>query len=141
MVGAKLNTCYQRCNAGIYLLGYLVCPRALIQVPHAAIASLALRLDSQSHSQSNTYSTLLPRDLLVCLFVLPASLDWLLAGLTSWPGGEMWCQVCASFRCHDIVLDARCLFSKALMITLFDDGKRKTPCLLRDNTQMEYGGQ
>ena len=60
MVGAKLNTCYQRCNAGIYLLGYLVCPRALIQVPHAAIASLALRLDSQSHSQSNTYSTILP---------------------------------------------------------------------------------
>ena len=103
MVGAKLNTCYQRCNAGIYLLGYLVCPRALIQVPHAAIASLALRLDPQSHSQLNTYSTLLPRDLLVCLFVLPASLDWLLAGLTSWPGGEMWCQVCACVRCHDMV--------------------------------------
>jgi len=64
---------------GIYLLGYLVCPRALIQVPHAAIASLALR------------------DLLVCLFVLPASLDWLLAGLTSWPGGEMWCQTAVFF--------------------------------------------
>ena len=28
---------------GVYLLGYLVCPRALFQVPHVAIASLAIR--------------------------------------------------------------------------------------------------
>merc|ERR1711936_669036 len=33
----------------------------------------------------------------VCLFVLPASLDWLLAGLTSWPGGAMWCQTAVFF--------------------------------------------
>ena len=37
----EFNPCV---NAGIYLLGYLVCPRALVQVPHAAIASLAFRL-------------------------------------------------------------------------------------------------
>ena len=56
---------------GVYLLGYLVCPRAMMEVPHTAIASMAVR------------------DLLVCLFLLPASLDWLLAGLTSCPGGRL----------------------------------------------------
>ena len=38
------------------------------------------------------------RDLLVCLFVLPAALDWLVVGgLTSWPGGETWCQTAVFF--------------------------------------------
>jgi len=64
---------------GIYLLGYLVCPRAMLEVPHVAMVSLAIR------------------DLLVCLFVLPAALDWLIVGLTSWPGGQIWCQTAVFF--------------------------------------------
>ena len=46
----------------IYLLGYWICPRAMLEVPHVAIVSLAIR------------------DLLVCLIVIPASMDWLVAG-------------------------------------------------------------
>ena len=56
----------------VYLAGYHVCPRAMLEVPHVAIVSLALR------------------DLLICVLVIPAALDWLIAGLTSWPGGEAW---------------------------------------------------
>ena len=58
----------------IYLAGYWAFPRAMLEVPHVAIVSLALR------------------DLLVCVLVVPAALDWLVAGLTSWPGGEIWCK-------------------------------------------------
>ena len=58
----------------VYLAGYWAFPRAMLEVPHVAIVSLALR------------------DLLVCVLVVPAALDWLVAGLTSWPGGEMWCK-------------------------------------------------
>ena len=58
----------------VYLAGYWAFPRAMLEVPHVAIVSLALR------------------DILVCLLVVPAALDWLVAGLTSWPGGEMWCK-------------------------------------------------
>ena len=46
----------------IYLLGYWVCPRAMMEVPHVAIVSLAIR------------------DLLICLVIIPASMDWLVAG-------------------------------------------------------------
>ena len=56
----------------VYLAGYHACPRAMLEVPHVAIVSLALR------------------DLLICVLVIPAALDWLIAGLTSWPGGEAW---------------------------------------------------
>jgi len=58
----------------VYLAGYHACPRAMLEVPHVAIVSLALR------------------DLLICVLVIPAALDWLIAGLTSWPGGEAWCS-------------------------------------------------
>ena len=58
----------------VYLAGYWAFPRAMLEVPHVAIVSLALR------------------DLLVCVLVVPAALDWLVAGLTSWPGGEIWCK-------------------------------------------------
>jgi len=63
----------------IYLAGYWVCPRAMLEVPHVAIVSLAIR------------------DILICLLVIPASIDWLVAGLTSWPGGEMWCKTAVFF--------------------------------------------
>ena len=46
----------------IYLAGYWVCPRAMLEVPHVAIVSLAIR------------------DILICLLVIPASIDWLVAG-------------------------------------------------------------
>ena len=58
-----------------YLAGYSVCPRAGLAVPHIAMVSLALR------------------DLLVCLLVLPAAIYWLSFGMTSWPGGELWCKL------------------------------------------------
>ena len=41
----------------IYLAGYWVCPRAMLEVPHVAMVSLAIR------------------DILICLFVIPASID------------------------------------------------------------------
>jgi len=71
VAGVVMNT--------VYLLGYWVCPRAMLEVPHVALVSLAVR------------------DLLVCLFVMPAALDWLVAGLTSWPGGAGWCKTAVFF--------------------------------------------
>jgi hypothetical protein len=71
VAGVVMNT--------VYLLGYWVCPRAMLEVPHVALVSLAIR------------------DLLICLFVMPAALDWLVAGLTSWPGGELWCKTAVFF--------------------------------------------
>jgi len=71
LAGVVMNT--------VYLLGYWVCPRAMLEVPHVALVSLAIR------------------DLLVCFFVMPAALDWLVAGLTSWPGGAGWCKTAVFF--------------------------------------------
>ena len=53
---------------------------------------------------------------MVCLFVLPASLDWLLAGLTSWPGGEIWCQVPFSSSCPKM---SNCIQQQNLFISFF----------------------
>jgi len=63
----------------VYLLGYLICPRALIQVPHIAIAGLALR------------------DLMVCLIIIPTAMDWVSVGLSKWNGGEIWCGTAVFF--------------------------------------------
>jgi len=71
LAGLVMNT--------VYLLGYWVCPRAMLEVPHVALVSLAIR------------------DILVCLFVMPAALDWLVAGLTSWSGGAVWCKTAVFF--------------------------------------------
>jgi len=71
LAGLVMNT--------VYLLGYWVCPRAMLEVPHVALVSLAIR------------------DILVCLFVMPAALDWLVAGLTSWSGGAGWCKTAVFF--------------------------------------------
>lgn len=71
LAGIVMNT--------VYLLGYWVCPRAMLEVPHVALVSLAIR------------------DLLVCLFVMPAAIDWLVAGLTSWSGGAGWCKTAVFF--------------------------------------------
>ena len=37
------------------------------------------------------------RDLLVCLIVIPAGMDWVAAGMLSWPGGETWCKTAMFF--------------------------------------------
>jgi len=71
LAGLVMNT--------VYLMGYWVCPRAMLEVPHVALVSLAVR------------------DLLVCLFVMPAAIDWLVAGLTSWSGGAGWCKTAVFF--------------------------------------------
>lgn len=63
----------------VYLFGYLVCPGAMIQVPHVAVIGLVVR------------------DLLVCLIVLPAAIDWLVVGLSSWSGGTGWCGAAIFF--------------------------------------------
>ena len=78
VVGIALNC--------LYLAGYWLFPRAMLEVPHTAIVSLAVR------------------DLLVCLVVLPASLAWLGVGMVSWPGGEIWCKIAVFFDYYLLTL-------------------------------------
>ena len=104
VVGLLLNT--------VYLAGYWLFPRAALEVPHVAIASLAVR------------------DLLVCLLVIPASLDWLVAGLVSWPGGEIWCKTAVFFDYYLLTLHP--LLLTLLAIILFT---RKVPPKLPETPQ------
>ena len=104
LVGILLNT--------VYLAGYWLFPRAALEVPHVAIASLAVR------------------DLLVCLLVIPASLDWLVAGLVSWPGGEIWCKTAVFFDYYLLTLHP--LLLSLLAIILFS---RKVPPKLPETPQ------
>ncbi|XP_023324282.1 uncharacterized protein LOC111698230 [Eurytemora carolleeae] len=85
-VGLVLNS--------VYLLGYLVCPGAMLQVPHVAIVGLAIR------------------DLIVCLIVIPAAIDWFIVGLSTWSGGDAWCATAIFF---DFYLNA---LYPLLLITL-----------------------
>ena len=88
LVGIVLNT--------IYLAGYWLFPRAMLEVPHTAIVSLAVR------------------DLLVCLVVLPASLSWVVAGFVEFPGGDVWCKIAVFFdyyllTVHPLLIIVLCL--------------------------------
>ena len=74
---------------------------------------------------------LTPRDLLVCLFVLPAALDWLLAGLTSWPGGQLWCQTAVFFDYYLNIMHPLLILMLCLILYT-----RKLPAILPSGTPL-----